>query len=113
MCGCGIAPGILLFPFSFHFTILTLLSDSHIGSKFANESVNGWYFLGKTVVHSLMTHLLFEQTPSLRDATAVLLTGDSAGAVAAINNADYIYGLIKPFIPNVHYRGKCVIATDR
>jgi hypothetical protein len=79
-------------------------SDSHLGSKYANESLNGWSFLGKTVVRALIHHLLYVQQPSMQTATQVLLTGDSAGGVATLNNADFVGSLIAPVLPHVNYK---------
>jgi len=79
-------------------------SDSHIGNKTANASLNGWYFMGKTVVQTLIYHLLYVQKPSLLAANQILLTGDSAGGVATLNNADFVWSLISSVLPNVHYR---------
>jgi hypothetical protein len=61
--------------------------------------------MGKTVVSSLIHHLLYVQKPNMQSAKQILLTGDSAGGVATLNNADFVWSLISPAIPNVQYKG--------
>jgi len=76
-------------------------SDSHVGN-ITSSPVNGWNFMGKHIVNATMT--LLTKSMNLPSATSVLLTGDSAGGVATINNVDYIGEFVKTAAPSAKYR---------
>lgn len=52
----------------------------------------------------ISTHFI-KESMNLAAATNVLLTGDSAGGVATINNVDYIGEFVKAAAPTANYRG--------
>jgi len=79
-------------------------SDSMRADRPASNATGGWHFRGLRIVQQIILDLLFNQTPSLQNATQVLLTGDSAGGVATFNNADEIGEMIKLINPQVYYR---------
>ena len=52
-----------------------------------------WHFRGKRITAAMITQLL--QDHELADATEVLITGDSAGGVAALNNAGFMAAMLR------------------
>eukprot|EP00026_Physarum_polycephalum_P010167 Phypoly_transcript_10319.p1 GENE.Phypoly_transcript_10319~~Phypoly_transcript_10319.p1 ORF type:complete len:378 (+),score=53.45 Phypoly_transcript_10319:114-1247(+) len=75
-------------------------SDSHLGN--VSKSINGWAFNGKNIIHAVMQTIIKEM--NLAAATDVLLTGDSAGGVGTVNNADFIGSFVNEVAPNANYR---------
>ena len=57
------------------------------------SGLRDWQFRGKRIAAAVMEDL-FEQH-GLPNATHVLLTGDSAGGVGAMNHADWIGTMLK------------------
>ncbi len=57
------------------------------------SGLGDWQFRGKRIAAAVIEDL-FEQH-GLANATHVLLTGDSAGGVGAMNNADWIGSMLK------------------
>ncbi|KAK9807851.1 hypothetical protein WJX72_011324 [[Myrmecia] bisecta] len=71
-------------------------SDSHLGDApegFTDET-GEWHFRGKRITAAVFTTLL--QRENLAAATDVLVSGDSAGGVAALNNAAFIHDIVAP-----------------
>lgn len=56
-----------------------------------------WAFRGRRVVAALADQLLAQQ--DLGAATDVLVAGDSAGGVSALNNADFMLQRVRSFLP--------------
>jgi len=75
-------------------------SDNYAG----NRKINGYYFAGHIIVKALIDHLLNVQSPSLKTAKLVLLTGFSAGGFGVLNNADYVASLIANASPGIIFK---------
>ena len=58
-----------------------------------DSDLAGWQFRGKRIAAAVMQDLLLQH--DLAEATHVLLTGDSAGGVGAMNNADWIGSMLR------------------
>lgn len=58
------------------------------GSDFA-----GWHFRGRRIAAAVIADLLSDR--GLSEATHVLVTGDSAGGVGAMNLADWIAATLR------------------
>lgn len=61
------------------------------------EGTQYWAFRGRRVVAALADQLLAEQ--GLGNATDVLVAGDSAGGVSALNNADFMLQRAQASLP--------------
>ena len=57
------------------------------------QGTQRWAFRGRRVVAALANHLAARQ--GLGNAMHVLVTGDSAGGVSALNNADFMLQRVK------------------
>ena len=75
--------------------IPSTLHREHIFFFNAGEGsgLGDWQFRGKRIAAAVMEDLFLQH--GLANATHVLLTGDSAGGVGAMNNADWIGGMLK------------------
>lgn len=62
----------------------------------ANSEFGGLHFRGKRIAMAVAADLLAAH--GLGSATQVLLTGDSAGGVGAMNHADWLSGLIRQVV---------------
>jgi Pectinacetylesterase len=78
--------------------------DTHAHVLSAGDTAQGlaqgtqyWAFRGRRVVAALADQLVARQ--SLGNATDVLVTGDSAGGVSALNNADFMLQRVKAALP--------------
>jgi Pectinacetylesterase len=56
-----------------------------------------WAFRGRRVVAALADQLVAQQ--GLGNATDVLVAGDSAGGVSALNNADFMLQRVRDALP--------------
>ena len=52
-----------------------------------------WHFRGKRIISALIEQLVADH--GIADASDLLIAGDSAGGVAAFNNAAFIAELLK------------------
>jgi hypothetical protein len=59
----------------------------------AGGEFGGLQFRGKRIVNAVVVDLLSQR--GLFNATHVLVTGDSAGGVGVMNNADWVGGLLR------------------
>eukprot|EP00884_Botryococcus_braunii_P020346 jgi/Botrbrau1/6996/Bobra.0165s0026.1 len=83
-----------------HVYIWYCSSDSHLGDAPAGLPETGpWQFRGKRIVGALVQHLL--DYHRLGDAKQLLVTGDSAGGVAALNNAAFIQSRLRYNAPQL------------
>ena len=58
-----------------------------------SKDTGSWQFRGKRITAAVVQHLLMLH--GLKHADDILITGDSAGGVAAFSNADYVYQIIR------------------
>lgn len=57
------------------------------------DGPGGWLFRGKRIAGAVAARLLGEL--GLDAGSQVLLTGDSAGGVGCLNNADWLYDMLQ------------------
>jgi len=81
-----------------HVYIWYCSSDSHLGTKDPSPETNNWAFYGKHIIQGIIEDLIQMQEPRITLAENILITGDSAGGVGAINNIDFIVQLLKPHV---------------
>jgi hypothetical protein len=73
-----------------HVQVPYCTQDVHTGTRAAKDpAAFGLYFAGH-LVFSAVLDALDARTPSLRDATDIILTGDSAGGIGVWPNLDYL-----------------------
>lgn len=72
-----------------------IVGDAPQDSKAASDT-GQWQFRGKRVVAAMMDSLVADKR--LQVATHVMVTGDSAGGVAALNNADFMLHRVRPLL---------------
>jgi len=77
-------------------------SDSFLGNQTANAETGNWIFRGKDIIVSLIHQLIHSR--GIGNAKRILLSGDSAGGVAALNNADFVFELLKDHVSGVDYK---------
>jgi len=65
-------------------------SDSHLGNNAASPQTGNWYFYGKWNILAVMEEIIYNTSLNFANAQWVLITGDSAGGVATLNNIDWM-----------------------
>ncbi|KAK9839253.1 hypothetical protein WJX81_004396 [Elliptochloris bilobata] len=72
--------------------------DGRLRVQGAGEA-GGWQFRGKRIAAAVARRLLGEL--GLDAGSQVLLTGDSAGGVGCLHNADWLYDMLQPRMPRL------------
>lgn len=67
-------------------------SSLDVTTGYSNET-GPWHFKGKRIAAAMVQDLL--DTQLLASAEVVLMTGDSAGGVGVLNNADFVFSMIR------------------